>query len=262
MWCQSQLILHSATKLEQSPILQNQSRDSKIPHFGESFLTWAFRLSTALKRSHFRSWFEPPPSYVIARGPKAVAAYQRAKETGKILDRRVKVLLIGQDRVGKTSVGRSLKGEPFRANETSTDGVQMHTPLKNPGIQPWKFSVMQQETTAYHHKCAEYIGRELLAEAKAEETRVYKEFINTFPRPTKRPRPTNRLNHESLDLILDLTGMNTHLWIDLVLNLSFATDLQNPQNFRIMILYSVWGTCSYNCLIIAYVHLLCGSFHP
>lgn len=36
---QSQLILHSATKLEQSPILQNQSRDSKIPHFGESFLT-------------------------------------------------------------------------------------------------------------------------------------------------------------------------------------------------------------------------------
>lgn len=110
--------------------------------------------------------------------------------------------------MGKTSVGRSLKGEPFRANETSTDGVQMHTPLKNPGIQPWKFSVMQQEMTAYHHKCAEYIGRELFAEAKAEETRAYKEFINTFPRPTKRPRPTNRLNHESLDLILDLTGMN------------------------------------------------------
>ena len=144
----------------------------------------------------------------MARGPKAVAAYQRAKETGKIRDRRVKVLLIGQDRVGKTSVGRSLKGEPFRVNETSTDGVQMHTPLKNPGIQPWKFSIMQQETTAYHHKCAEYIGRELLAEAKAEETRAYKEFINTFPRPTKRPRPTNRVNHESLDLILDLTGMN------------------------------------------------------
>lgn len=167
-----------------------------------------FSVSSGLfrKRSHFSSWFEPMPSYVVARGPRAVAAYQRAKATGKTLDRRVKVLLIGQDRVGKTSVGRSLKGEPFRANETSTDGVQMHEPLKNPGIRPWKFSIMQQETTAYHHKCAEYIGKELLAEAKAEETRAYEEFINTFPRPTKRPRPSDQLSLESLDLILDLTG--------------------------------------------------------
>ena len=160
-----------------------------------------------LKRSHFSSWFEPIPSYVTARGPRAIAAYQRAKATGKTFDRRVKVLLIGQDRVGKTSVVRSLKGEPFRANETSTDGVQMHVPLKNPGVRPWKFCTMQGETTAYHHKCAEYIGRELLAEAKAEETRAYEEFVNTFPRPTKRPRSTDRLSLDSLDLIVDLTGL-------------------------------------------------------
>ncbi|XP_068694464.1 uncharacterized protein [Montipora foliosa] len=163
------------------------------------------RTLKGLKRSHFSSWFEPIPSYVAARGPRAIAAYHRAKATGKTLDRRVKVLLIGQDRVGKTSVARSLKGEPFRADETSTDGVQMHVPLKNPGVRPWKFSIMQGETTAYHHKCAEFIGRELLAEAKAEETRAYEEFINTFPRPTKRPRPINRLSLESLDLIVDLT---------------------------------------------------------
>jgi len=158
-----------------------------------------------LKRSHFSSWFEPIPSYVTARGPRAIAAYKRAKATGKTFDRRVKVLLIGQDRVGKTSVGRSLKGEPFRANETSTDGVKMHVPLKNPGVRPWKFCTMQGETTAYHHKCAEYIGRELLAEAKAEETRAYEEFVNTFPRPTKRPRSTDRLSLDSLELIVDLT---------------------------------------------------------
>ena len=153
------------------------------------------------------------PSYVTARGPGAIAAYQRAKATGKTFDRRVKVLLIGQDRVGKTSVGRSLKGEPFRANETSTDGVQMHVPLKNPGMRPWKFCTMQGETTAYHHKCAEYIGRELLAEAKAEETRAYEEFINTFPRPTKRPRPTNGISLESLDFIVDLTGFHRVLLV-------------------------------------------------
>lgn len=171
------------------------------------YLREIFAVSLALKRSHFSSWFEPMPSYVVARGPRAMAAYQRAKATGKTFDRRVKLLLIGQDRVGKTSVGRSLKGEQFNPNETSTDGVQMHEPLKNPGVRPWKFSIMQQETTAYHHKCAEYIGKELLAEAKAEETRAYEDFRNTFPRPTKRPRPSNQLSLESLDSILDLTGV-------------------------------------------------------
>ena len=157
------------------------------------------------------------PSYVTARGPRAIAAYQRAKATGKTLDRRVKVLLIGQDRVGKTSVGRSLKGEPFRANEASTDGVQMHGPLKNPGERPWKFCTMQGETTAYHHKCAEYIGRELLAETKAEETMAYK-----FPRPTKRPRPTDRLSLDSLDFKVNLPGLKRVFQVVLNYSLFFC----------------------------------------
>ncbi|KAJ7369732.1 hypothetical protein OS493_036763 [Desmophyllum pertusum] len=65
------------------------------------------------------------PLYIQARGDEAKAAYQRALETGTTSDKRVKVMLIGQDRVGKTSVGRSLKGEEFRKDESSTEGVQM-----------------------------------------------------------------------------------------------------------------------------------------
>ena len=105
-----------------------------------------------------------PPSYVLARGEKAMAAYQRALENGETLDKRVKVMLIGQDRVGKTSVGKALKGEPFDPEESSTDGVQMHEVLKNVGIQPWKNFTIQEETTTYHHKCAEFISRDLLTE--------------------------------------------------------------------------------------------------
>ena len=104
---------------------------------------------------------DPSPSYVVARGPRAVEAFIQAIKAGKILDKRVKVLVIGQDRVGKTSVVRSLKGEPFRDNETSTDGVKMHEALENPGSRPWKDSTMQKETTAYHYKCAECICKEL-----------------------------------------------------------------------------------------------------
>ena len=42
-----------------------------------------------------------------ARGEKALAAYHRAIESGgSTYDKRVKVLLVGQDRVGKTSLGK------------------------------------------------------------------------------------------------------------------------------------------------------------
>ena len=106
---------------------------------------------------------ETLPSYVVARGERAMAAFQRAKATGKTLDKRVLVSVIGQDRAGKTSLVRSLKGENFIASEASTDGVQMHQPLKNPGDQPWKNSVMQDNTVAYHHKHAEFITKTLMS---------------------------------------------------------------------------------------------------
>ena len=102
------------------------------------------------------------PCYVLARGENAIAAYQRALEEGEIMDRRVKVMLIGQDRAGKTNVGHALKGEKFNPKESSTDGVQMHEVLKDVGVQPWKNSILTKETTTYHHKCAELICIDLL----------------------------------------------------------------------------------------------------
>ena len=77
--------------------------------------------------------------------------------------RRVKILLIGQDRVGKTSVQRSLKGEIFRKDEPSTDGVLMDTVLKGVIEKPWKNSTEEQQITAFEDKCAQYISDELSA---------------------------------------------------------------------------------------------------
>ena len=37
----------------------------------------------------------------------------------------------------------------------------MYEPLKNPGNQPWKNYVLQHGTTAFHHKSAEMISREV-----------------------------------------------------------------------------------------------------
>ncbi|XP_078372057.1 uncharacterized protein LOC144655634 isoform X2 [Oculina patagonica] len=131
------------------------------------------------------------PSYVIARGKNAVAAFQRALETGETFDKRVKVSLIGRDRVGKTSLGKALRGEQFSANEESTDGVQMHKPLKYAGLQPWKNSIMQEETTTYHHKCAEYISRELITESmRLQQTHEPQDSINK-PENGPSARPIN-----------------------------------------------------------------------
>lgn len=46
----------------------------------------------------------------------------------------------------------------------------MYEPLKNPGDQPWKNYVLQHETTAFHHKSAEIISREVQLKSTGGQT--------------------------------------------------------------------------------------------
>ena len=140
---------------------------------------WSERVQTILRKnnrteradvpslSKFQTVHSVPP-YILARGSIAKAAYQRALETGKTFDKRAKILLIGQDRVGKTSVARSLKGELFRQDESSTVGVQIDMPLKHVGEKPWKNSKEEQEKSTFHYKCALNISNQLLTEPPNE----------------------------------------------------------------------------------------------
>ena len=68
--------------------------------------------------------------------------------------------IIGANRVGKTSLGKSLTGAPFNDEEPSTNGVQMSLPIKNAGTKTWKNLPSHQNTTAFDHKCAEIIKKE------------------------------------------------------------------------------------------------------
>ncbi len=130
------------------------------------------------------------PSYVEARGKDATDAFQRALETGKTFDRRVKIYLIGQDGVGKTSLGKALKGEKFNANEPSTDGVVMHPPMKNAGDLPWKDSILQEETTTYHYRCADYVSNDLRGQQTVQEL-IRKPTDESSVEPEKRPEGQN-----------------------------------------------------------------------
>ena len=65
------------------------------------------------------------PSEIIARGPGAKRAYENALKNGKVKVYRGRIMFIGQDRAGKTSLKKHLLGLPFDPDEQSTDGVEV-----------------------------------------------------------------------------------------------------------------------------------------
>ena len=70
-------------------------------------------------------FFSLAPLEIEARGEKAQLAYQSALKDGAVNVYRGRVLLIGQDRAGKTSLKKSLIGLPFKRKEKSTDGIEV-----------------------------------------------------------------------------------------------------------------------------------------
>ena len=70
-------------------------------------------------------FFTLAPLEIEARGEKAQLAYQSALKDGAVNVYRGRVLLIGQDRAGKTSLKKSLIGLPFNRKEKSTDGIEV-----------------------------------------------------------------------------------------------------------------------------------------
>ena len=65
------------------------------------------------------------PKEIEARGERAQLFYQRALRDGAVNVQRARILLIGQDRAGKTSLKKSLIGLPFNRNENSTEGIEV-----------------------------------------------------------------------------------------------------------------------------------------
>ena len=70
-------------------------------------------------------FFSLAPLEIEARGEKAHLAYQSVLKDGAVNVYRGRVLLIGQDRAGKTSLKKSLIGLPFNRKEKSTDGIEV-----------------------------------------------------------------------------------------------------------------------------------------
>ncbi|XP_078384407.1 uncharacterized protein LOC144666872 isoform X3 [Oculina patagonica] len=65
------------------------------------------------------------PNEIKARGLRAKLAYEHALRIGKVKVYRARIMFIGQDRAGKTSLKKSLLGMPFDPEEQSTVGIEV-----------------------------------------------------------------------------------------------------------------------------------------
>ena len=65
------------------------------------------------------------PAQIRVRGPEAKRAYQKAMKSGKVKVYRGRIMLLGQDGAGKTSLKKSLLGLPFDPCEESTVGIEV-----------------------------------------------------------------------------------------------------------------------------------------
>ena len=58
-------------------------------------------------------------------GPRAQLAYEKALKDGYVKVYHGRIILIGQDRAGKTSLKKNLLGLPFDPKEQSTEGIEV-----------------------------------------------------------------------------------------------------------------------------------------
>ncbi|CAH1772434.1 unnamed protein product [Owenia fusiformis] len=68
---------------------------------------------------------EEAPVEILARGPDALHAYHTACESGTQPNFKTRLMIVGQDRVGKTSLKKALTGQKYNVLEERTDGIDL-----------------------------------------------------------------------------------------------------------------------------------------
>lgn len=120
------------------------------------------------------------PPEIIARGPLALDAYNKALAEGRTCDKRVPIMLIGQDRAGKTSLKNSLKGKPFNSDEDSTAGIDVDPSHFRVSAEIWKAGEKDQETNSETSISYEHHAARLIVEHLRQKESISKESDPEF----------------------------------------------------------------------------------
>ena len=116
--------------------------------------------------------FTVPPE-IRARGPQALEAYNSALAEGQTRVKRVPLMLVGQDRSGKTSVKKSLKGICFNPDEDSTVGIDVDTyefkVTTEIGMTKDQGEKVDEASISFEHSAARWIADKLTAKENVTE---------------------------------------------------------------------------------------------
>ena len=138
-------------------------------------------------------------------------AYSQALQEGKAKNNRIPIMLVGQDRGGKTSLMRRLLGLPFNKYQPSTTGIDVNViELSEQNAEdPWKkkevkkFMTSESEAKAVlYKKTAEYLDRGVQRNLKDTDSdldidsgvQVY--FEGDAPEPVKPAKRRKLLSEE------------------------------------------------------------------
>ena len=113
------------------------------------------------------------PAEIRGRGPEVERAFQKAMKSGKVEVYRGRILLLGQEGAGKTSLKKSLLGLPFDPKEESTVGVEVDwskCELEGDEVQNWMPSKRKKgEMSELEEELARLIVKDL-RETKANDS--------------------------------------------------------------------------------------------
>ena len=115
------------------------------------------------------------PPEIIARGPLAFEAYSKALAEGRTYDKRVPIMLIGQDHSGKTSLRNSLMGKPFNSDEDSTVGIAVDPSRFKVSTEVWKTGEKNQETNSEIYISYEHQAARLTVQNLKEKESIFNE---------------------------------------------------------------------------------------
>ena len=117
------------------------------------------------------------PPEINLRGHLALEAYNRALNEGKTYVKRVPVMLVGQDRSGKTSLKKSLTGKPFNPDEDSTVGIDVDPSYFKVSTEVWKTGQKDQVANAEAAISFEHHTARLVVENLKQENFVPAERV-------------------------------------------------------------------------------------
>ena len=115
------------------------------------------------------------PQEIQSQGHRAEAAFKEAMEKGSVEVYRGRIMLIGQDRAGKTSLKKFLLGIPFDPEEKSTVGIEVDPTkfeVENDQVKNWQFTDHKKlDLSEYREDIAKITAENMKAlEGESQET--------------------------------------------------------------------------------------------